>query len=93
MSSEVDLLDSSGGVRIITVHQAKGLEFDDVFVPGLAEDGFPSYFAKRDGKLEEERRLLYVDVTRALRQLFLTSHQVDAKGWRRAPSRFLGCLD
>jgi superfamily I DNA/RNA helicase len=63
------------GVRVITLHQAKSLEFPVVFMPALEEDTLPHYFAVRDGPaaIEEERRLLYVAVTRATKRLFLTS--------------------
>jgi DNA helicase II / ATP-dependent DNA helicase PcrA len=89
LSREVDQLDEQPGVRLITVHQAKGLEFEQVFVPGMVEDGFPSYYSKRDGKVDEERRLFYVAATRACRGLHLSLHEVNDKGWRRQPSRFL----
>ena len=60
-------------VNIMTVHSAKGLEFDTVFIPGLEEGVFPSArsIEERDG-LEEERRLLYVAMTRAKNDLYLT---------------------
>ena len=89
LSKESDHLDEEPGVRLITVHQAKGLEFDHVFIPGLVEDGFPSYFAKRDGNIEEERRLFYVAVTRARVGLVMTCHGENERGWQRQPSRFM----
>lgn len=89
LTREVDQLDDQPGIRLITVHQAKGLEFDHVFVPGMVEDGFPSYYAKRDGNIEEERRLFYVAVTRARVGLVLTCHGTNERGWQRHPSRFL----
>ena len=80
-------------VTMITLHAAKGLEFPVVFIGGLEEGVFPHSRALDDEKeLEEERRLAYVGMTRAMRRLFL-SH-----AWRRAtwgmgqpsvPSRFL----
>ena len=80
-------------VTMITLHAAKGLEFPVVFIAGLEEGVFPHSRALDDEKeLEEERRLAYVGMTRAMRRLFL-SH-----AWRRAtwgmgqpsvPSRFL----
>jgi DNA helicase-2/ATP-dependent DNA helicase PcrA len=64
------------GVRLMTVHASKGLEFNTVFIVGLEEDLFPSrnFSGKQKTKeeSEEERRLFYVAVTRARRQLFLT---------------------
>jgi len=67
--------DGATGEKIIlsTVHQAKGLEWDTVFVIHLADQSFPSRRAMtEEGGLEEERRLFYVAVTRARRKLFLT---------------------
>lgn len=60
-------------VILSTVHQAKGLEWDTVFVINLADGKFPNQKATSDeGGMEEERRLFYVAVTRARRRLFLT---------------------
>lgn len=74
----------------MTLHQAKGLEFPVVFLPAVEEDTLPHHYALCDGEeaIEEERRLLYVGITRAKRQLFLSS------AWSRnrhdrQPSRFL----
>lgn len=81
-------------VKLMTIHQAKGLEFPYVFVCGLTEGVFPSHRSIRERKikaLEEERRLMYVAVTRAERALFLT----EAEGYNyvtksnKYPSRFL----
>ncbi|MEI6702272.1 MAG: 3'-5' exonuclease [Deltaproteobacteria bacterium] len=74
---------------ILTVHQSKGLEFDTVFVAGLTEDEFPSYYAKKDGKLEEEKRLFYVAITRAKRHLILSSHAANDNGYDKPTSSFL----
>ncbi len=61
-------------VSIMTVHAAKGLEFDNLFVTGLEEDLFPSIKSmKSQADLEEERRLFYVAITRAKQRLYLTS--------------------
>ncbi|HEY3542497.1 MAG TPA: ATP-dependent DNA helicase UvrD2 [Gaiellaceae bacterium] len=65
------------GVHLLTLHRAKGLEFDAVFIPRLEEGELPI----RRGDVDEERRLLYVGITRARRQLVLT--------WNGKPSRFL----
>ncbi|MBR3413879.1 MAG: UvrD-helicase domain-containing protein [Bacteroidales bacterium] len=59
-------------VTLMTVHSAKGLEFDTVFVVGLEEDLFPSNMAETDMDVEEERRLFYVAITRAERRCLLT---------------------
>jgi DNA helicase II / ATP-dependent DNA helicase PcrA len=65
---------ASGGSRLIlsTIHSAKGLEWNTVFVMGLAEGRFPHQLAIPGDQLEEERRLLYVAATRAKHHLFLT---------------------
>lgn len=80
-------------VRLMTVHAAKGLEFDHVFVVGLEEGTFPSLRAAEDPRgLEEERRLMYVAMTRARRSLLLSSAQERLQNGERQtlrPSRFL----
>jgi DNA helicase-2/ATP-dependent DNA helicase PcrA len=73
LSSELDHLDPNARVALMTLHSAKGLEFDVVFLAGMEEGLFPhsqSVDAKED--LEEERRLCYVGITRARRKLFIT---------------------
>jgi DNA helicase-2/ATP-dependent DNA helicase PcrA len=71
------------GVQLLTYHRAKGLEFEAVFLPRLEEKELPIRQAKSDEEIDEERRLLYVGITRAKRRLYLT-RSLDAK-----PSRFL----
>jgi DNA helicase-2/ATP-dependent DNA helicase PcrA len=68
-------------VNLLTFHRAKGLEFEAVFLPRLQERELPSKQARTDDELAEERRLLYVGVTRAKRVLWLT--------WSGKGSRFL----
>lgn len=80
------------GIPILTVHQSKGLEFDTVFVAGMTEDEFPSYYSKRDRKLEEEKRLFYVAITRAKRHLILSCHQTNDWNRVKPPSSFLNGL-
>jgi len=76
---------AEGGVHLLTLHRAKGLEFDAVFIPRLEEKELPCKQAMRvPGALAEERRLLYVGLTRARRHLSLT--------WAGKPSRFLAEL-
>jgi DNA helicase-2/ATP-dependent DNA helicase PcrA len=60
------------GVNLLTYHRAKGLEFEAVFLPRLERNELPIRQAKTDEEVEEERRLLYVGITRAKRHLFLT---------------------
>jgi DNA helicase II / ATP-dependent DNA helicase PcrA len=59
-------------IPIITVHQAKGLEYDTVFISGVQQNTFPSYMAIKTHNLEEEKRTFYVAITRAKKQLYLT---------------------
>lgn len=78
-------------VRILTVHQSKGLEFDVVFVAGLSEHEFPGYRSVKDGRQDEELRLFYVALTRARSRLFLTGHAVN-NGKHREPSPYFGTI-
>ncbi len=73
---------AQGGVHLLTLHRAKGLEFDAVFLPRVEEKELPCKPAMRvPAQLAEERRLLYVGITRARKHLALT--------WAGTPSRFL----
>jgi DNA helicase II / ATP-dependent DNA helicase PcrA len=65
--------DDEGLVTLMTIHNAKGLEYPIVFIAGMEEGVFPHSRALDEGGLEEERRLAYVGVTRAMRSLYLTS--------------------
>lgn len=62
-------------IPIITIHQAKGAEFDYVFLAGMSDGVFPVWQAEQKGRLEEEKRLFYVAVTRAKKQLFVSWSQ------------------
>ena len=81
------------GVRVMTLHAAKGLQFSVVFLPGLEEHLLPHWNAINSGRdaIEEERRLFYVGVTRARRQLILSWCQRRG-GHPRQPSPFLNGL-
>lgn len=79
-------------ISLMTMHQAKGLEFPVVFIVGLDEGLFPSKRSLDEGNLEEERRLFYVGITRAEEKLFLTSAQMRrnyGKVTYYKPSRFI----
>lgn len=67
-----NLTDTTERVTLMTVHAAKGLEFPVVFIVGLEEQLFPSQFAVKPSEIEEERRLLYVAITRAMEQCHLS---------------------
>jgi DNA helicase-2/ATP-dependent DNA helicase PcrA len=73
--------DGAHGVNLLTLHRAKGLEFEAVFIPRLQEKELPSKQARTPAEIAEERRLLYVGMTRAKRVLWLT--------WSGKRSRFL----
>jgi len=89
--------DKKDRVKIMTAHIAKGLEFDTVFIAGLSEKIFPSARALEERlqkALEEERRLCYVAMTRAKKQLYMTeSEGIGIKGYTKTPSRFLFDID
>ncbi|MGW0998241.1 ATP-dependent DNA helicase UvrD2 [Streptomyces sp. NPDC002520] len=82
------------GVTLASLHAAKGLEWDVVFLVGVAEGMLPITYAKTDEQIEEERRLLYVGVTRARERLHLSWSLSRSPGGRpnRRPSHFLDGL-
>ena len=71
-SEQDNLSDEQGIVTLMTLHNAKGLEYGTVFIIGLEDGVFPHMRSIEAGDLEEERRLAYVGITRAKRQLYLT---------------------
>jgi DNA helicase-2/ATP-dependent DNA helicase PcrA len=73
LSDADDLKDDEGLVTLMTLHNAKGLEFPIVFIIGMEDGVFPHSRAIDEGGVEEERRLAYVGITRAMRDLTLTS--------------------
>lgn len=92
LSSMEEKNNEGSSVHLMTIHNGKGLEFDSVFLVGLEEDLFPHINSKKDPeKLEEERRLCYVGMTRAKKNLYLTAAQY-RHAWGTAkvmiPSRF-----
>ncbi|MFC1521937.1 ATP-dependent helicase [Elusimicrobiota bacterium] len=84
---------TTDGVNLLTVHLAKGLEFNTVFLTGLEEEMFPFKISKHNpDELEEERRLFYVGITRAKDSLFLSyakKRMIFGSETQRPPSRFL----
>ena len=90
--TDVDEMDASDSVTLITLHAAKGLEFPIVFITGLEEGILPHMRSLESGnpeQLEEERRLCYVGMTRAKQQLYLVRAFRRAFGGHNPPSRFL----
>ncbi|RNL61375.1 ATP-dependent DNA helicase UvrD2 [Nocardioides marmoriginsengisoli] len=82
------------GVTLATLHTAKGLEWDAVFLAGMQEGSMPITYADTPAAVEEERRLLYVGITRARKHLMLSWSLARNPGGqaRRKPSRFLSGL-
>ncbi len=91
--------DGSNRVSLMTVHSVKGLEFDYVFIVGMEEGIFPHYNAINDGSssaIEEERRLCYVAITRAKKELYMTtaeSRMLFGNTSRNVSSRFIEEID
>ena len=97
LSDQDDLANNDDQVALMTLHAAKGLEFPVVFLVGMEDGLFPLARAlMEDGQLEEERRLAYVGITRAKRELFLTnaySRMMYGRMQNNPPSRFLAEID
>ncbi len=92
-SSDDQANEYEDSVQLMTLHSAKGLEFPVVFLGGCEEELFPHFLSMNDPvKLEEERRLCYVGMTRAMRKLFMTYAELRRMYGKEAyhrPSRFL----
>ena len=91
-----NLADTTERVTLMTVHAAKGLEFPVVFIVGMEENLFPSQFAIKPQEVEEERRLLYVAITRAMEQCTLSFARQRFRNGSfnfASPSRFLNDID
>ena len=91
-----NLTDTTERVTLMTVHAAKGLEFPVVFIVGMEENLFPSQFAVRPQDIEEERRLLYVAITRAMEQCYVSFARQRFRNGSfsfNSPSRFLNDID
>ena len=102
--SEVSLLtdqdekqeDNQPRITLLTVHAAKGLEFKVAFIVGLEENLFPSQFCQAPKEIEEERRLLYVAITRSMERCYLTNARQRFRNGQTvfsSPSRFLKDID
>lgn len=94
LASDTDKLDvASDTVKLMTLHSAKGLEFESVFLTGLEENVLPhARSVQGEGDIEEERRLCYVGITRARRHLTLSlarHREAFGRSQRNSPSRFL----
>ncbi|OOB80537.1 MAG: hypothetical protein BEN19_04380 [Epulopiscium sp. Nuni2H_MBin003] len=79
-------------IPIITVHQAKGLEFNNIFIAGMQEGTFPSYTAIKNNSLEEEKRIFYVALTRPKKRLFITCNTASKYNKTILPSNLLSML-
>ena len=91
-----NLTDTTERVTLMTVHAAKGLEFPVVFIVGMEENLFPSQFAVKPQEIEEERRLLYVAITRAMEQCYISFARQRFRNGSfsfASPSRFLNDID
>lgn len=91
-----NLEDTKERVTLMTVHAAKGLEFPVVFIVGLEENLFPSQFCVKPSEIEEERRLLYVAITRSMEQCYLSFARQRFRNGSftfASPSRFLNDID
>ena len=90
--SHADKGDAGNQVRMMSMHAAKGLEFRYVFIVGVEDGNLPHEASIEEGRIDEERRLFYVGITRAKERLWL-SHAREAQRWgdklRLSPSRFI----
>ena len=91
-SGEAQAGEYEDAIQLMTLHSAKGLEFPLVFLAGMEDGLFPHEMALQEGNLEEERRLCYVGITRAMKELVLTHAEIRrtyGDEQQHAPSRFL----
>jgi ATP-dependent DNA helicase UvrD/PcrA len=90
--TEQDGLRDESAITLMTLHNAKGLEYETVFVVGCEDGAFPHMKALEEGGEEEERRLCYVGITRARRRLYMTwtrERRIFGRAERNLPSRFV----
>jgi len=91
-SEQDSLKEEQALVTLMTLHNAKGLEYDTVFIVGCEDGAFPHMRALEEGGEEEERRLCYVGITRARRRLYMTwarERSLFGRSERNLPSRFV----
>ena len=91
-SDQDSIEDKEEQVTLMTLHNAKGLEYDTVFVVGCEDGAFPHMRALEEGSEEEERRLCYVAITRARRRLYMTwarERRLFGRAEHNLPSRFV----
>lgn len=88
--------DSASGIPLLTVHSSKGLEFEIVFIIGLTDGTFPDYRVKTDSQKIEEKNNMFVALTRAKRECYLTYPKSKLMPWgshkRQSPSEYLGII-
>ena len=92
LSDQDSIEEEQDQVTLMTVHNAKGLEYDTVFVIGCEDGSFPHMMALEEGGEEEERRLCYVAITRARQRLYMTwarERRLFGRSERNLPSRFI----
>ncbi len=90
--TQQDELQEESLITLMTLHNAKGLEYDTVFLVGCEDGAFPHMRALEEGSEEEERRLCYVGITRARRRLYMTwarERRLFGRAERNLPSRFI----
>jgi ATP-dependent DNA helicase UvrD/PcrA len=90
--SQQDELRDESAITLMTLHNAKGLEYDTVFIVGCEDGAFPHMKALEEGGEEEERRLCYVGITRARQRLYMTwtrERRLFGRAERNLPSRFV----
>jgi DNA helicase-2/ATP-dependent DNA helicase PcrA len=90
--TEQDALGDESVITLMTLHNAKGLEYDTVFIVGCEDGAFPHMRALEEGGEEEERRLCYVGITRARQRLYMTwarERRLFGRAERNLPSRFV----
>lgn len=94
LARNVDFLaQNDNRVLIATIHQAKGLEFDTVFLAGASDGEIPHFYCQSAADIEGDRHLFYVALTRAKRRLFISGYQQNNWGHERALSPFAADLD